>query len=159
MTDKLIDNEIVKALECFMHKVKEKCDLCDYKNSEVCDICICNFYKKALDLINRLQAENERLEEDSKRLKKVQMQLDDMCKMHHVIKSEARKEFAERVCTEIKSALENNCKVRAERMCNTELYADDPFISYCNGKIDCLRGIEDFTVNLLKEMESQKNGN
>lgn len=46
---------------------------------------------------NRLQAEIERLEKDSKRLKKVEMQLDDAMKMYDTIKSEAYKEFAEKV--------------------------------------------------------------
>lgn len=50
-----------------------------------------------LDLINRQQAEIDRLEKDSKRLKKVQMQLDDAMKMYNVIKAEAYKEFAERL--------------------------------------------------------------
>lgn len=47
-----------------------------------------NLVKETFDLINRLQA-------DSKRLKKVQMQLDDAMKMYHIIKAEAYKEFAE----------------------------------------------------------------
>lgn len=49
-------------------------------------------------------AEIDRLTEDSNRLKKVQMQLDDAMKMYHVIKAEAVKEFAERIkkhCTSV----------------------------------------------------------
>lgn len=71
----LTDAEIKKALECYIHKVKEKCELCDYKNSEVCDICICNNFKTTLDLINRQeeqiatqQAEIERLNKEVDRL-------------------------------------------------------------------------------------------
>ena len=44
-----------------------------------------------------LTAEIERLKEDRKRLKKVQMQLDDLCIMHRTIRAEAIKEFAERL--------------------------------------------------------------
>ena len=47
--------------------------------------------------INRQKAEIERLEKDSKRLKKVEMQLDDAMKMYDTIKAEAIKEFAERL--------------------------------------------------------------
>jgi hypothetical protein len=53
--------------------------------------------REALGLINRQKEEVERLREDSKRLKKVQMQLDDLCIMHRTIRAEAIKEFAERL--------------------------------------------------------------
>ena len=58
MTDKkLTDNEIIKALECC---IEGDCDNCHYDEQTAC-----NEYMKqdALDLINRLQAENERLKE------------------------------------------------------------------------------------------------
>ena len=57
----MTDNEIIKALEWLESKTKEYCEQCAYKNSEVCDICIFDKIKLALDLINRLQAENEKL--------------------------------------------------------------------------------------------------
>lgn len=61
MEKRLTDNEIIKALEWLESKTKEYCEQCAYKNSEVCDICIFDKIKLALDLINRLKAENERL--------------------------------------------------------------------------------------------------
>lgn len=60
------DNEIKKALEC---RVKGKCPECPYFHSFPCDKCK-KLDKDALDLINRLQAENERLKEQNERLKK-----------------------------------------------------------------------------------------
>lgn len=86
----MTDNEIIKALECCK---RDDCDCCpnDFGN------CYSNLAGYSLDLINRQQAEIERLEKDSKRLKKVQMQLDDAMKMYSTIKAEAVKEFAERL--------------------------------------------------------------
>ena len=53
---KLTDSEIVKALEDCL---KNECDKCFLKDSETCQI---DLMKLLFDLINRLQAENERLE-------------------------------------------------------------------------------------------------
>ena len=88
MTDneikKAIDNDIIKALEDWLKNFEGK--TVDYMKISF-----------ALNLINRQKAEFERLEKDSKRLKKVQMQLDDAMKMYTTIKAEAIKEFAERL--------------------------------------------------------------
>ena len=89
----MTDNEIIKALECCNNGW---CDnRCPYYGRE--DIADCREQSGAdqLDLINRQKAEIEKLTKDSNRLKKVEMQLDDMCKMYHIIKTEAVKEFAE----------------------------------------------------------------
>lgn len=73
-------------------------------NQLICDIECSYFGKKnchnslmedALNLIKNQQAEIDKLTAKAKRLKKVQMQLDDMCIMHNIIKTEAYKEFAE----------------------------------------------------------------
>ena len=107
---KLTDSEIKKALKCCAddsNNTDKICKECPYYKiySSHCINYLCG---DTLDLINRLQAENERLlnlvtnqslmiaEQDKKikRLKKVQMQLDDLCKMHNIIKSEAYNEFA-----------------------------------------------------------------
>ena len=80
MPDKLTDKEIVKALEC---AIRNDCD-CN------CVFLLPNKVQDVLDLINRLQAENERL--------KTQLYLEkytDVAKKK--IKAEAYKEFAERL--------------------------------------------------------------
>ena len=59
----LTDNEIKKALECCAGKDGERfCWDCPCKNAEtVKEYCDYKMLKSALDLINRLEAENERL--------------------------------------------------------------------------------------------------
>lgn len=52
---KLTDNEIVKALE---NCLENECNKCPFNDSETCQI---DLMKLLFDLINRLQAENERL--------------------------------------------------------------------------------------------------
>ena len=83
MPDKLTDNEIIKALECCTkcNSDCEKCeikDFCEEQNSEI--------NKAILDLINRLQAENEKL-------KKSNETFADIGKLYSEIKAEAYKEF------------------------------------------------------------------
>ena len=64
MTDKkLTDNEIVKALECCIKSVTyNECEKCPYYDDEnEALVCTGNLLTNAIDLINRLQKENERL--------------------------------------------------------------------------------------------------
>ena len=87
----LTDNEIVKALEC---RVKGKCPECPYFHSYPCDKCK-KLDKDTLDLINRLQAENERLKEEVKEHIKKSVAKRKYDKA--LIKAEAYKEFAEKL--------------------------------------------------------------
>ena len=92
MTDKkLTDSEIVKGLECCAVPLPHfKCNECPaWVNSH----CILK-NEDLIDLFNRLQEENEKL---NIRLRKTEHQFADIGKMHSVIKAEAYKEFAERV--------------------------------------------------------------
>ena len=92
----MTDNEIIKALECCVKGLECKnCPANPHKGNY--GYCTSLLLKAALDLINRQKAEIERLEKDSKRLKKVEMQLDDAMKMYDTIKAEAYKEFADRL--------------------------------------------------------------
>lgn len=88
LTDK--DKDIIKALElCFAEKgTKQTCGKCPYhKFGELCKV---KRGRDTLDLINRQQAEIERLQNENK-------QFADIGKMYSEIKSEAIKEFAERL--------------------------------------------------------------
>ena len=96
----MTDNEIIKALNICR---KGKCSECPRIAN---DKCIAQVSENALDLINRQKAEIERLEKDSKRLKKVQMQLDDAMKMYTTIKSEAVKEYERLLSNELSCLLD-----------------------------------------------------
>ena len=58
----MTDNEIKKALECCM-KICKDCDNCPCINNDYINVYDCKYalLKNALNLINRLKAENERL--------------------------------------------------------------------------------------------------
>ena len=89
---KLTDLEIVKALECCISNIPCYKTKCPFKTKELCGDDIKALEKQALDLINRLQEENERL--------KTQLYLEkytDVAK--RTIKAEAYKEFCGRLKT------------------------------------------------------------
>ena len=92
----MTDNEIIKALEC-----------CSDSNCHECPIegCTDDIFRNALDLINRQKAEIERLKVD---LVKCSIRLDNLYKTADEIKSEAIKEFAERLKEHRYGEL-NNC--------------------------------------------------
>lgn len=149
MPDKnLTDVEIVKALE---NCLKNECDKCSFKDSEICQI---DLMKLLFDLINRQNAEVERL---TIRLRKVEHQLDDLCKMHNVIKAEARKEFAEKAKEIIDLIVDlmfddsiskcqlPHCHKPSSIPCENETCIQENK-EYWHGKLD----------NLLIEMESEK---
>ena len=111
------DNDIIKALECCsMSKVRYdnalKCSKCPAYYDERCTA----KPKEVLDFINRLQAEIERLKikiEDLESMQEISPEakylvdtkadkvislLNEINKSQGQIKSDARKEFAERLC-------------------------------------------------------------
>ena len=99
MPDKLTDEQIKRALECCakgnMDDACPECPLVDY------DGCMEHLVVYLAELINRLQAENERLESLNNRLGddvdlkiKYIYELEERLK---TVKAEAYKEFAERI--------------------------------------------------------------
>lgn len=91
----MTENEIKEALECASYY---DCDKCPH-HQENCDDRIADQYelsKEALDLINRLQAENERLSLIVKDLGKAGVSVDKLIMLKDA-KAEAIKEFAERL--------------------------------------------------------------
>lgn len=93
----MTDNEIIKALECCATDDGDDCFQCPYGNivyKSANGGCVNRCRKDALDLINRQKAEIERL------LQKLQQ-----------AKSEAIKEFAERLTTKIMNHVvyKNDC--------------------------------------------------
>ena len=59
----LTDSEIVKALECC--SINKKCTGCYFNTHTTDDMCPRVLMRNTLDLINRLQAENERLSKEN----------------------------------------------------------------------------------------------
>lgn len=82
----MIDNEITKTLECCLSINYEDCLECPLHNDFYPNLCYYEGNKNALDLINRQKTEIERLTKTAK--------------------SEAIKEFAERLKHEIVSAID-----------------------------------------------------
>ena len=104
MTDnKLTDNEIIKALEvCSKYTGFKDCEKCPLKPN--CDANVLETL--SLDLINRLQAENEKLNKENENLlirlcKKVNQESKAIEKL---IKAEAYKECIEKVKMEAENA-------------------------------------------------------
>ena len=96
MPDKLTDKEIVKALECCN---KNDCRTCPYGKYNVTGwCCMPKVRKDAIDLINRLQAENEELHK--KYDDTVLLDGNIVQQVHELLitaKAEAYKEFADRL--------------------------------------------------------------
>ena len=126
MPDKLTDSEIVKALELCVSApfCGEKTD-CPYKGI---DDCVKKHTLDALDLINRLQAENERLKDDNEYLQ------DRRWKELSYVKAEAYKEFAERLHEYINGIIERH---------------EMPMFPF---SVAFVSGIETKIDNLLKEL-------
>lgn len=153
----MTDNEIIKALECCIEFTTKQdgfhyCEDCHFNDDIHCDETLS---KNALDLINRQRAEIERLK---KAVEVQEIMLSNQDYMIKKARSEAIKECIEKVKEEIAEALKSNYKARAEKE-NKEInsYLDNLFWNYCNGKVDCLRGLDDFCDNLAKEMVGDSN--
>lgn len=100
--------DIIKALE-YCTSLNADCRHCDKK---IVENCITFLMMDALDLITNQQAEIDKLTAKAKRLKKVQMQLDYMCIMYNIIKTEAYKEFAVKLLALIGSVELSNLDLR-----------------------------------------------
>ena len=124
----MTDKEIIQALECCISDENcESCPLHHEKIENACILTVVEFYKEILALINRQQAEIEKLnvelvgmrgacnsykmhydnaqaeiERLNIRLRKEQHQFADIGKMYSEIRTEAIKEFAERLTDRLK---------------------------------------------------------
>ena len=149
----MTDNEIIKALECCVSSTgSEACEGCPFNENDICDKDSNATEKYALDLILRQKAEIERLQKHNTEYAR---------KHYNDGRAEAITEFAENLKEEIFKASKSNYDARKERL-EKYCHSDDngEFISYCNGKIDALRGIDDFIDELTNEYTKggHKNG-
>jgi uncharacterized protein YaaR (DUF327 family) len=156
---KLTNKEIVKALEHCCEN--NNCEGCPFDYLTFSSQCASELAIKSLDLINHQDQENESLKAENERLKKLLEQCEDNGEYweskYKTAKAEAYKECIEKVKKEIAEALKNNYDVRSKRIAKVVIGSADEFISYCEGKIDCLRGLDDFLDNLLKELVGESN--
>ena len=89
----MTDNEIIKALECCTDESYENCNECPYSiDAERCERM--KLLEDILDLINHQKAEIERLKNEIQTTKDAYIMLQTK---NEIIKSEAVKEFAERL--------------------------------------------------------------
>ena len=97
------DNEIIKALECCRNNAREdECKYCLSCPMAHCELdedeelnCMDAVPKRAIDLINQQKAENTELQRENAELQYENLQMIASIKN---LKSEAIKEFAERLC-------------------------------------------------------------
>lgn len=129
----MTDNEIIKSMQCVIGN-EMLCSECTYQKVLPFPSCRMRCAKNALDLINRQKEENESLKVD---LAKCSIRLDNLYKTADEIKSEAIKEFAERLKDEMR--LEDDCRYD----CMNCLYE-------CKGYVPLID-------NLVKEMTKSPN--
>ena len=145
MPDKLTDKDIVKALGCCL-QVCEDCNSCPAVTSEHTTVWECKdaLSKQVLDLINRLQEENERLKNAYKQ-----------CAWERDIFAEDIKEEIKKDCSylmldikTIKAEAYKECIEKVKEKSQVEIYCDnqlpEPIATY--------HITEDTLDNLLKEM-------
>lgn len=109
---KMTDNEIIRAVGLCNGIESGRCDECSYRNTKDGD-CVEILAKDTIDLINRLEAENERLKQDLKEAHiDIQEHMAEIERMrdisealdieHEAIRNCAVKEFVERLKEQIK---------------------------------------------------------
>ena len=89
MAEKLTPEEIKKGLECCGSPEGDSCFYCPFSGSPL-EYCTTKLHTEAVALINRQQAEIERLQTEDN-------QFADIGKMYSEIRAEAIKEFVERL--------------------------------------------------------------
>ena len=148
----MTDKEIIKALECCA-------DLFDCTDCPCKEFCgdLGKLQQNALDLINRQQAEIERL---TINMNAFGLGMKQEKERADTIRAEAIKEFAKDIHEEIRKALDNNYKVRNQRIERnlTDKLAEtcDVFVQYVEGKIDALRGVDGFVCDYVIEMVGEQ---
>ena len=144
MPNKLTDAEIKKALECWSKVAcEENCEKCSIGANNCLQL---NLEEISLDLINRQQAEIERLNKEAQMADGYAEALEERAK------AEAYKECIEKVKTEIKQALESNHKAKHEHIKKHYYRLSCDFLATVRGKIDALSGLDYFLDNLYKEL-------
>lgn len=170
MDKKLTDNEIIKDLKEILELM---CCEGDLQRSAT--------ISHAIDLINRLQARVEKCEKveyfadktiatlqaENERLREECGNQSTLWSKHfegifetakETIKSEARKEFAEKICFEANKQINWHREGLSQTRRQGKSIENDKYIERCEGAIYAICYIRDCVHNLLMEMESENNG-
>lgn len=163
MTDKkLTDEEIIKRLERCVKRGNRNYDtdiVLDLINRQKSEI---GRLQKEVNLVSILfQDEQERAEEYRLKIENLQnvisnQQIEISVKIENKIKAEAYKEFAKRLNEEIEKAYNNNSSVLREHLERHKEKPDFEIVAAIQGKMNALRGLDDFIDNLLKEMVGEE---
>ena len=151
---KYIDEEIVKALECCISTATdEACVGCPFNKQKLCDKDRRALGRYALDLINRQKSEIDRqntfIENQNELISKLAL----ICKNARI---EAYKEFAKEMNKEISRTYDNNSGVLREHLEKHKEKPNFEFVAAIQGRMNTLRGLDDFIDNLLEEMVGKK---
>jgi hypothetical protein len=154
----MTDKEIIKALECCAKGTTSNvCLDCPLRFSDICTEVENGAMKLALDLINRQQAEIERL---TINMNAFGLGMKREKERANTIKSEAIKEFAEKVQIEINQMQKNNYTTRQERIEELEeeqiFIGVDTTVQSIDSRIHTLNIIREFICNLVKEMVGEQ---
>ena len=152
MTDKkLTNNEIIKVLECCSKPVSENCKECPLHLTDCLEV---NIEKLTLDLITCLQAENESLQAENKRLKNAYKQ----CAWERDIFAEDIKQEIKKDCSYLMLDIKN-IKAEAYKECIEKVKEKASKTEYvCSGVLVKT----DYTItekeldNIIKETETEK---
>ena len=138
----MTDNEIKKALECCKND-GIICIECPYKKANGC---MEKLSADALDLINRLQAENEDLKSENLILSQKRFNIFESLEFGEKIKAEAYKEFAEKAVEQVEKA-----RQKYQRLCEEqgEEMEEHMYIHF--------NGITKIINNLFKKMVGENN--
>ena len=153
----MTDKEIIKALECH---TEMECGNCPYDKGLV-EPCIAPMVKDALDLINRQQAEIERLTDKNKRLGEGVSWLLNNENGIELIRDEAIKEFAEKVEKELEQTMKalfyvGETLVEVSKSHLTESRAIDKIRDYLQGTISSRSNLNKIIDNIVKEMTESR---
>ena len=143
MTDKLTDKDIIKALPNMTYG-GHYCAKCKYDNGKGNDRCGlkgCKIARYALDLINRLQAENERLKEE-------------ICIQHKIIDERGVEVLRHDRCIRTLHEKLETAKAEAYKECIEKVRKLAVGMHPCS---DELRVFDNDLDNLLKELMGENN--
>lgn len=151
----MTDEQIIKNAE--YHKLRN-CSRCDYKNHG--SNCLHELLNDSIKMAKRLCEDVADLEEGYNDgivcISRYKTENKWLLQKLQQAKSEAYKEFAKEVEEEIKKAYDNNSGVLREHLEKHKEKSNFEFVAAIQGKMNTLRGLDDFIDNLLKEMVGEE---